>query len=324
MRQTEPQTLSELLMQYLTNNTRIESSTRVLVKLAFRKLQAAVGDITPRALSLSDCENFQRSILDRGCNAVSANIYIKQARPVLRWALRNGWISEDPFRYIKLHKVPVGEVRVYESAEFERLLTACRSRLWQARLLLAKTAALRRGEILNLTVRDIDFQRGVITVRPKKEDRQHWRWQPKGKAIRHVPLVPVLAEFLERYVLVGLQHPYLMLRPERYSRIMQLRSAGDLDDRIRKCPDENWGKPFGRIRRYAGVDEGTFHDLRRTCITEWLEGGLQPHEVRKLAGHASIETTMRYYVATRRALLDRARAQSQKVIGATGLEPATS
>jgi len=62
--------------------------------------------------------------------------------------------------------------------------------------------------------------------------------------------------------------------------------------------------------------EGTFHDLRRTCITRWTQGSLSPQEVKMLAGHASIETTMSYYAAIRPDVLDRARA-----IGVSGLEP---
>jgi len=126
---------------------------------------------------------------------------------------------------------------------------------------------------------------------------------------------------------------------------MQLKVRGQLSWRIRVCPDENWSKPFERILKRAEIT-GTFHDLRRTCITEWLENGLQPHEVMRLEGHSNIETAMRYYVTTRRSLIDKAGLASSESlgnnnrgykpvkelaapyntnnIGATGLEPATS
>jgi len=29
----------------------------------------------------------------------------------------------------------------------------------------------------------------------------------------------------------------------------------------------------------AGIDKGTFHDLRRTCITNWFAHGLNEYEV---------------------------------------------
>ena len=51
---------------------------------------------------------------------------------------------------------------------------------------------------------------------------------------------------------------------------------------------------------------GTFHDLRRTCLSNWIVQGLSLHEVKELAGHAGIETTDRFYLAVRKDVVDRA------------------
>ena len=42
----------------------------------------------------------------------------------------------------------------------------------------------------------------------------------------------------------------------------------------------------------------------------WFDQGLLPYEVQKLAGHARIDTTMRYYVAVKDTIVDCARAAS--------------
>ena len=60
----------------------------------------------------------------------------------------------------------------------------------------------------------------------------------------------------------------------------------------------------------AGIGKGEFHDLRRTCLTNWLANGLSEHDVMTMAGHASFETTRRFYLAVRCDLLDRARKAS--------------
>ena len=67
---------------------------------------------------------------------------------------------------------------------------------------------------------------------------------------------------------------------------------------------------FNKIRRLAGIETGTFHDLRRTCLSNWVTQGLSLHEVKELAGHAKIETTERFYLAVRKDVIDRARAAS--------------
>jgi hypothetical protein len=41
----------------------------------------------------------------------------------------------------------------------------------------------------------------------------------------------------------------------------------------------------------------------------------EPHEVKELAGHADINTTMNYYVGIRESLIDRARDASSAVLG---------
>ena len=65
----------------------------------------------------------------------------------------------------------------------------------------------------------------------------------------------------------------------------------------------------------AGISDGTFHDLMATCITEWFEQGMMPHEVQGLAGHASKDTTMRYYVGIRESMIDRAGKASVAALG---------
>ena len=42
---------------------------------------------------------------------------------------------------------------------------------------------------------------------------------------------------------------------------------------------------------------------------------MMPHEVQRLAGHASINTTMKYYVGIRESMLDRAREASVAALG---------
>ncbi len=92
----------------------------------------------------------------------------------------------------------------------------------------------------------------------------------------------------------------------------ELQQTGKLSDRVSKNPDANFRRNWKQVCKRAGVVDGTFHDLRATCVTDWFEQGLLPHEVQKLAGHASIDTTMRYYVAVKDTIVDRARVASSQ------------
>ena len=74
----------------------------------------------------------------------------------------------------------------------------------------------------------------------------------------------------------------------------------------------NFRYQFLKILERASIDSGTFHDLRRTCITNWFAHGLSEFEVMVLAGHSSFETTRKFYLAVRNDIIDRARMASTK------------
>ena len=78
----------------------------------------------------------------------------------------------------------------------------------------------------------------------------------------------------------------------------------------------NFRYQFLKILERADIDLGTFHDLRRTCITNWFAHGLSEFEVMIMAGHASFETTRRFYLAIRSDIVERARKASTEAMKA--------
>jgi len=298
--------LSTLLMDYLSATRRIGARTREILRLGFGYLIEAVGDISVEEFGRREAERFQAYLYDRGLSLDSCNIYLRAVRPVFRWA------DLDPFERVRLFRVPKKKIRIYKPAEFQAMLESC-SKIWQGRLLLAKTAGLRLGEVLNLTIGDVDFDSSTITIQPKKETDRTWRWCPKDKEIREVPLVTeVLSEILSD---LPEGQPYLLLAPAQYQLRIRQMKAGTLQDRLRGRPDQSYRKAFQRILTRAGVKGKTYHDLRRTCLTEWSRI-LEPKDLMDLAGHSKIETTMTYYIALDESRVDRARKASDKMLGA--------
>ena len=54
-------------------------------------------------------------------------------------------------------------------------------------------------------------------------------------------------------------------------------------------------------------NKGTFHDIRKTAITNWFRQGLSEYDVMTLAGHSDFATTHRFYLAVADDLVARAR-----------------
>ncbi len=314
--------LSEVFEEYLRKNQRLKWSTRDGRRRAWGKLIKAIGDMDISKFTFDDAESFQESLFGEGLAPGAVRSYIKKVKPVFNWAWFKGYREGDPFAGLKLPKVPQTEIRVYSNAELSAMLAAA-GLLWRARIIAAASAGLRKAEVLNLTVKDIDFERGIILVQAKKSTGHTWPWSPKNYEVRRLPLTEELNRLLVM-ILDGLPtgQPYLMITAKRYWWLQQLRSKGEMTERMMVNPDENFSRPFRRILQQAGISDGCFHDLRKTAITTWFLSELAPQEVQRLAGHSDIETTLKYYAACRTDIVDRAR--QAWAIGATGLEPATS
>ena len=93
-------------------------------------------------------------------------------------------------------------------------------------------------------------------------------------------------------------------------RIQARQKAGEWTLEHGKCPVTNFYPQFTGIRDRAGVKKGSFYDLRKTGISQWLNSGLEPHEVTEMAGHSCFETTWKFYVSIRKNVLNKARAIS--------------
>jgi integrase len=57
----------------------------------------------------------------------------------------------------------------------------------------------------------------------------------------------------------------------------------------------------------AHVEKRTFHNIRKTAITNWFRQGLSEYDVMTLAGHSNFSTTHRFYLAVADDLIARAR-----------------
>jgi len=280
-----------------------------------RDLISAIGNKYADEVTYNHCERFQRHCINRSLSPASVNTHIKMVKRIFSLAVKRGQLEENPFRCFPLMKVPRKAIRLLSQNEVQRLLKAAQDPVWKAKIRLSKTAGLRRGEVLNLTINDVDFDKGKVIVQPKPDTNSTWRWVVKDKERRELPLIDSVAQLLADIIAdLPEGQPYLFLSAQRYEHLLMLKKSGKLIDRVAKCPEANFRRGWKLVCKKAAVEGVTFHDLRATCITEWLEQGMMPHEVQRLAGHSSIDTTMNYYVGIRESMIDRARQASSTAL----------
>jgi len=235
-------------------------------------------------------------------------------------AVKRKQLEENPLRYIKMPKCPENEIHIYSDAECQRIVNAAqqltersngqRRPKWDLLIIVALSTGLRRGELLNCTWADIDFAEQTIKVSPKTNTAATWEWGIKDTDSRTLPLSDMLTQLLVDHQSRQPEgQPYVFVPPARYDYIQcELRAKDNWtysDSRSKVITNFTWY--FNKILHKARVEEGQFHDLRRTAICNWFREGLKELEVMRLAGHADFKTTHRYYLRVRDDLVDRAR-----------------
>lgn len=133
---------------------------------------------------------------------------------------------------------------------------------------------LRKNELLNLRLSDVDIDNQTIFVR-----------QGKGGKDRIIPMSFTLAQSLERYLV---QRKRLQKTcPEFFTSLN--RNKGFTGSGLKRLIE--------KIRTASNI-RFTVHELRHTFATLMLEGGCDIFSLSKMLGHSDIKTTTIYLSAT--------------------------
>jgi len=298
----------------------IRESTRREYKSAMEDFIRVIGNIDYRRVCLKDAEFYRQSCLDKGNSPATVAKKLTEIKCVFSASVSRKQLDENPLRCIKMPKCHQNEINIYRDDECERILKAAqdfteksneqRRLRWDLLIVFALSTALRRGELLNCTWGDIDFEEQTIKVSPKANTSETWEWLIKDTDCRMLPLTDGLTQFLVDHQSRQPEgNPYVFVPPARYEYIQnELRAKGKWiysDSRLKVV--NNFNPDFGKILLRAGIEEGQFHDLRRTAICNWFKEGMREYDVMKLAGHADFKTTHKYYLRVHDDLVDRAR-----------------
>lgn len=147
---------------------------------------------------------------------------------------------------------------------------------YKAAILLAADAGLRIGEVRGLEWGDVNELRKTITVARAIDPRNNVT-APKNRKRRTVPTTPRLWQALKRLERKGRQ---VVGRNDGKGALgyyaMRERLHDIYDAAKVPAPPKPW------------------HCLRHTFCTELARAGVPVHVIKELAGHAKIETTLRY------------------------------
>ena len=290
MEQSET-SLFELFEKYLLRADLAESSVE-LYSRAVKWFVVLFGDVPAGRLSYEHAEDF-KSWLGKGRAKTSANSYLRGIKPFFSWMHRRRYIETNPFDQVRLFRTGDKKIEVYEVDEVQRMFDVADLR-WQVIISLALNS-MRRAEILNLVISDIDFEKNMILVSEKKDTKHTWRWRIKNRNQFYIGLPEIVTKLLIRLrdeLPIG--QPYICLKHNYYRRNMRLKSESRLTHEKRNNPWGNFDRDFKSLLRRAIVRHRRFHDLRATFATERYNSGYNLKKLQYLLRHSSIQTTARY------------------------------
>lgn len=207
---------------------------------------------------------------DEGLAPQSVNLYLNGITFFYRHVM-NEQVKLD----IRFAKIPKRLPVVLSHGEVLRLIDSYANRKHKLLVSLAYGAGLRVSEVVHLCVRDLDFERWLLTVRSGKGNRDRQTLFPEK--LRND--LRVVCAFRD---------------PQDY--LFMSERGGRLSTRTAQ-------KVFEQGLKRAGVTRpATFHSLRHSFATHLLENGTDIRFVQELLGHVSIRTTQRYTQVTRHTI----------------------
>lgn len=230
-------------------------------------------------------EAFIYAKLDEGKAPKSIRNYLGLLHSILDHGVKRGWCSTNPVALVeKPRSDRNSDIRFLSVAELEAILDAApKTQLGRVDRLVVLTAAMtgmRRGELVAVRWRDIDWHARLIRVR-RNFTRGQFGTPKSRRSSRAVPLATRLADELKAH------HEHTP-------------HDGD-DDLVFAHPELGTGLDPSKLRkrflacaRRAGVRPVRFHDLRHTFGTQMAAAGAPIRAIQEWLGHADSRTTMIY------------------------------
>jgi integrase/recombinase XerD len=197
-----------------------------------------------------------------------------------RFLRENDYLASDPARDVTYAKTPKRLPRsILSGSEAKKVIHAPNTRTalgYRDRTILEVlySTGIRRQELVNLTVQDVDYQEGFVRVN-----------NGKGSKDRVVPIGKIACRYIENYV--KQVRPMLAKDPHENHLFLSILGASPCFSTISDIVKKHTRK--AKIKKTV-----TPHTFRHTCATHMLRNKANIRHLQELLGHASLESTQVY------------------------------
>lgn len=277
-------TLSQLCDRWMTDYCRLEKaeSQWVTDESAIRiHLKPALGDLELRQITKATLTEFRTAMRQklhpkskRPLSVKTVNHVLALLKKILQTAVDWDLIPGFPAATLKSFREAEQKIAYWTAAERDRFIRFARhvDPAFAEAVTVAVWSGLRMSELGGLTVKQLDFEKRLITVDRiycfKSKQRLE---RTKNLGIGYVPMAEPIAEALTRCKMMATTAPVFPLETFRHA-----------SQRLR------------RLAKKAGVTSIRFHDLRHTFASVLVQNGVELYTVQRLMRHKTAAMTQRY------------------------------
>lgn len=311
-------TVAALWVTY-KSGLRLAARTMTYYSQAWAKLEPIVGNVLATDVAPSDVRAIRAHLEGSGWGATRTKGAVQLLGRILQIAVIDGHVVTNPVTAaaIRWPRAKPMERPVLSAADVAALAGHTKSLRDRALVLVLGWGGLRIGEAFALQRRDVDLDRGVLTVRRniaevRGEGGQRGRQvvgDGKMHAGRTITLPSAVVDLLREQLRTVPIQPDAWLFPSKAGRPLWV---GPWDRNVWKPTLKRWnaqraaeGLPEVRLRH---------HDMRSACASLLVDAGASVKDVQAHLGHADIATTLNVYARVRPERADALAARMDELV----------
>ncbi len=273
----EKLTVEKALLRYTNEVTTTKKpSTQKRELVIAEQLKAELGKYTMTSLNSEIIAKYRDDRLERGKSANTVRLELALLSHLFTTAIKEWRIGlpSNPVLNVRKPSPGKGRNRRLVGDEEDRLLRACSAHpnpflVWIVKLALY--TAMRKGEILSLTLDQINLEKRTIFLK-----------DTKNNDVRTVPLMHDAYEAVE----AAINYPMRQHDTE----LLFYGEPGREGIRNSYIVNRVWAKALEK----AEIEDFRFHDLRHEATSRFVEAGLSDQQVSAITGHKSMQMLKRY------------------------------